>query len=63
MSIAPSQNGTRLDQQDAGLGVDKAGVPKSRYVPPHLRGKPGGGSEEGPPPPDPRDGDRGQGII
>jgi len=49
MSIDPSQNGTRLDQQDAGLGVDQDNkAPKGQYVPPHLRGKSGGSH----PPPD-----------
>lgn len=52
MSNAPTQNGTRLDQQDAGLGVEKDRVPKSRYLPPHLRGKPGG--DERPPPDAPK---------
>jgi len=55
MSNAPSQNGTRLEQQDAGLGVDKDRSGKntnSRYLPPHLRGKPGSGEER--PPPEPR---------
>jgi len=48
MSIAPSQNGERLDQQDAGLGVDQeTKAPKGQYIPPHLRGKSGGN-----PPPD-----------
>jgi len=43
MSIAPSQNGERLDQQNAGLGVDsETKAPKGQYVPPHLRGKSGG---------------------
>ena len=47
--------------QDAGLGVDKDRSSKnSRYLPPHLRGKPGSGEER--PPPEPRRddfGDRG----
>lgn len=49
MSNAPSQNGTRLEQQDAVLGVetDRGSNVKSRYLPPHLRGKPG---QDGPPP-------------
>jgi len=52
MSNAPTQNGARLEQHDAVLGVDKgdrgasnggqSGQGKSRYLPPHLRGKPGG---------------------
>lgn len=52
MSNAPTQNGARLEQHDAVLGVDKGdrgasnggqpGQGKVRYVPPHLRGKPGG---------------------
>jgi len=52
MSNAPTQNGARLEQHDAVLGVDKgergtsnggpAGNGKGSYVPPHLRGKPGG---------------------
>jgi len=42
MSIEPSQNGARLDQQDAGLGGDQeTKAPKANYVPPHLRGKSG----------------------
>lgn len=53
MSNAPTQNGARLEQQDAGLGVvDKdraAQPPKSRYLPPHLRGKPGAASDDRPP--------------
>jgi len=51
MSNAPTQNGARLEQQDAVLGVEKdrgSNQPKSRYLPPHLRGKQGG--EERPPP-------------
>ena len=38
--------------QDAGLGgVDQgAKAPKERYLPPHLRGKSGGRSDERPPP-------------
>jgi len=52
MSNAPTQNGARLEQHDAVLGVDKgergtsngghSGNGKVRYVPPHLRGKTGG---------------------
>lgn len=49
MSNAPTQNGARLEQQDAGLGVEKErgpnAPPKSRYLPPHLRGKPGAAEE------------------
>jgi len=66
MSNAPTQNGARLEQQDAVLGVDKEGGrnggqgPKKSYVPPHLRGKQGGGGGDGGdgPPPD-RNNDRG----
>ena len=37
--------------QDAGLGVDQGTkAPKERYLPPHLRGKSGGRSDEHPPP-------------
>jgi len=63
MSNAPPQNGARLDQQDAGLGVEKdrssSKGGNSRYLPPHLRGKPGSGDDR--PPPEPRrdDFDRG----
>jgi len=57
MSNAPSQNGARLEQQDAGLGgVEGTKPPKEAYVPPHLRGKSGGApppdSGNGGPPPD-----------
>ena len=45
-----------LEFQDAGLGVDKdRAAPKSRYLPPHLRGKPGASDER--PPPEPRNDD------
>jgi len=56
MSNAPTQNGARLEQQDAVLGVDKDrgnnAQPKKSYVPPHLRGKQGGGGDGERPPPD-----------
>jgi len=62
MSNAPTQNGARLEQHDAVVGVDggngasnggQPGQGKVRYVPPHLRGKPGGAvgaPDERPPP-------------
>lgn len=64
MSNAPSQNGARLDQQDAGLVVEKeraAPPQKGTYLPPHLRGKGGDRTDERPPPEADRGGRSGYG--
>ncbi|XP_046393481.1 ATP-dependent RNA helicase DDX3X isoform X3 [Ischnura elegans] len=42
MSNVPNQNGTGLEQQFAGLDLQGGHQRSGRYIPPHLRNKPGG---------------------